>query len=586
MEISESTNKTIRIALAQINVTVGDLSGNVKKISKYIENAKQYHADIIAFPELTITGYPPEDLLLRPQFIQDNLMSLQQVVKQSRGITCIVGFADRVEDRLYNGAAVISDGELIGVYHKIHLPNYGVFDEKRYFKEGNQPLVFELNGIKIGLSICEDLWIADSVIDTQALIGDVEIAVNISASPYCSGKIEERENLVIDRALKNRLKMIYVNLVGGQDELVFDGSSLVVDENGKIVARCHEFAEDMLILDFNVTRIKGLRAFDQQFQERKKQFMSEYNIKRIELTKAKHKKRIEKPTLKFVQRKKLKHLDEIYQALVLGTRDYAYKNGFKKVVLGLSGGIDSALTAAIATDALGKENVIAVAMPSEFSTRSSLDDAQQLVNNLGITYNIIPIQQTFVQYREMLKPEFKDLPFDVTEENIQARIRGNIIMALSNKFGWLPLTTGNKSENSVGYCTLYGDMAGGFAVIKDVPKTLVYQLAKNLNDKGGREIIPHNTIIKPPSAELRPDQKDEDSLPPYHILDPILTEYIENNASVKQIVEKGFDETIVRKVIRLVDISEYKRRQSPPGIKITPRAFGKDRRMPITNRYR
>jgi len=525
-------------------------------------------------------------LLLRPQFIQDNLMSLQQVIKQSKGITCIVGLADRVEDHLYNGAAVISDGELIGVYHKIHLPNYGVFDEKRYFKEGNQLLIFELNGIKIGLSICEDLWIADSVIDSQALIGDVEIAVNISASPYCYGKIEERENLVVDRALKNRLKMIYVNLVGGQDELVFDGSSLVVDENGKIVTRCHEFAEDLLILDFNVTRIKGLRAFDQQFQERKKQFMSEYKIKRIELTKSNHKKRIEKPTLQFVQRKKFEHLDEIYQALVLGTRDYACKNGFKKVVLGLSGGIDSALTAAIATDALGKENVIAVAMPSEFSTRSSLDDAQQLVNNLGITYKIIPIHQTFAQYREMLKPEFKDLPFDVTEENIQARIRGNIIMALSNKFGWLPLTTGNKSENSVGYCTLYGDMAGGFSVIKDVPKTLVYQLAKNLNDKSGREIIPHNTIIKPPSAELRPHQKDEDSLPPYHILDPILTEYIENNASVKQIVEKGFDEAIVRKVIRLVDISEYKRRQSPPGIKITPRAFGKDRRMPITNRYR
>lgn len=574
----------LRIGLAQINVTVGNLKANVRKIKNFINKAKKFRVNLIAFPELTITGYPPEDLLLRPQFIKDNILCLDQIKQTTANIVCIFGFAELNEGKLFNSAAVMFNGELIGVYQKINLPNYGVFDEKRYFKDGNQPLLLELNGIKIGLSICEDLWIPDSVIDAQALTGGAEIAVNISASPYCSGKIQEREDLVIEKAIKNRVLMNYVNLVGGQDELVFDGSSLSVNEKGEVICRCKQFAEDMQILDLDVSSVRAMRESDETFKLRKKNFDNQFALNSIGQFFIK-KENVPLKPLKSKKHKKLNHNDEVYQALVLGTRDYIKKNGFKKVALGLSGGIDSALTAAIAVDALGNENVIGVAMPSEFSSQSSLEDARRLAANLGMEYKVIPIQRTFEQYKAMLKSEFTGLPFDVSEENIQARIRGNIIMALSNKFGWLAITTGNKSEISVGYCTLYGDMAGGFAVIKDVPKTLVYQLAENLNSSRGKEIIPQSTISKPPSAELRPNQKDEDSLPPYNILDPILLEYIENNATVQQIVKLGFKKEVVCKVIRLVDMAEYKRRQGPIGIKITPRAFGKDRRMPITNRY-
>ncbi len=577
-------SKTLRIALAQINVTVGDFKGNEKKIVDNIRIAKNLNVDLIVFPELAITGYPPEDLLLRPQFIEDNLKCLQRIITKTKNITAIVGFADSVNESLFNSAAVLNNGKLYGVYNKIHLPNYGVFDERRYFEQGNDALTFELNGIRIGLSICEDLWISESVIENEALIGNADVIVNISASPYCSGKIEEREKLVIDRAKKNRVFMLYVNLIGGQDELVFDGSSLIANEKGEILARGKQFAEDLLVFDIDVSNIQDQRQADNVFNKIKKSFPSKFNLKTFKLPKPNSTKSVP-PLQKSPQREKLDPVTEIYHALVLGTRDYIQKNGFKKVVLGLSGGIDSALTAAIAVDAVGAKSVVGVAMPSEFSSDSSLEDAEQLANNLGIEYKVIPIQKTFECYKKMLKDTFADLPFDATEENIQARIRGNVIMALSNKFGWLALTTGNKSEVSVGYCTLYGDMAGGFAVIKDVPKTLVYKLSENLNKSRGCEIIPQNTIVKPPSAELRPNQKDEDSLPPYSILDPLLSDYIEKNASVEQILANGFDEEIVRKVIRLVDLNEYKRRQGPPGIKITPRAFGKDRRMPITSRY-
>ncbi len=577
--------ETFRLALAQINVTVGDFAGNQKKILDGIEQAKKHRADLIAFPEMTITGYPPEDLLLRDQFINDSLNTLQQIVSSVSDIIVILGSVNPVGDKLLNSATVIYDNKIWGHYYKIQLPNYGVFDEKRYFQEGSHPVVLRFNDMNIGISVCEDLWIPDSVIETEALIGNADVVVNISASPYCAGKIQEREDLVVDRAVTNRVVMGYVNLIGGQDELVFDGSSLIVNERGHVVARGEQFRDDVIFYDIDVAEIRKIRDQDDKFIKRKQNFPQKYQINIIDMSdvKVNHRKQ---PTFPEKNSRKLDSLTEVYRALVLGTRDYVRKNGFKKVVLGLSGGIDSALSAVIAVDALGKENVVSVAMPSQFSSEESLEDARLLAQNLGIELKLIPIQDTYLQYQKMLKDEFSDLPFDTTEENIQARIRGNIIMALSNKFGWLALTTGNKSEISVGYCTLYGDMVGGFAVIKDVPKTLVFQLSEHINKMYGKEIIPQRIIDKPPSAELRPNQKDEDSLPPYHILDPILAEYVEKNTSFQEIVKKGFDEETVRRVIKLVDSSEYKRRQAPPGVKITPRAFGKDRRMPITSRYK
>jgi NAD+ synthase (glutamine-hydrolysing) len=578
--------KVIRLALAQINVTVGDLAGNEQKIRDFIQKAREFQADLIAFPELAITGYPPEDLLLRPQFVQDNINCLQRLVPETRDITAIVGFSNLEKNKLFNAAAVISDGKFINVYHKVHLPNYGVFDEERYFEAGDRPLILELNDIKIGVSICEDIWIENSVIETQALSTGAEIILNISSSPYHSGKVEERENLLKNNALNNRAIVCYVNLIGGQDELVFDGNSLVVNEQGEILIRGKQFEEDLILFDLAVSTIQQVRSDDESYQQRKLEFDPPFKIELVDLPIKQKYHFNKKVKITREKRAKLDPVSEVYQALVLGTRDYVRKNGFKKVVLGLSGGIDSALTAAIAVDALGDENVVGISMPSDFSTRSSLTDAERLAKNLKIKNLVISIRETFEAYQQMLKETFVELPFDITEENIQARIRGNIIMALSNKFGWLALSTGNKSEVSVGYCTLYGDMAGGFAVIKDVPKTLVYQLAKKLNETRGHEIIPQSTIIKPPSAELRPDQKDEDSLPLYDILDPILAEYVEKDATIEQIVALGFDAQLVKKVIRLVDQSEYKRKQGALGIKITPRAFGKDRRMPITNRYR
>ncbi len=578
--------KVIRLALAQINVTVGDLAGNEQKIRDSIQKARKFQADLIAFPELAITGYPPEDLLLRPQFVQDNINCLQRIIPETRDITAIVGFSNLEKNKLFNAAAIISDGKFINVYHKVHLPNYSVFDEERYFEAGDRPLILELNEIKIGISICEDIWIENSVIETQALSTGAEIILNISSSPYHSGKVEERENLLKNNALNNRAIICYVNLIGGQDELVFDGNSLVVNEQGEILIRGKQFEEDLILFDLAVSIIQQVRSDDESYQQRKLEFDPPFKIELVDLPIKQKYYFNKKVKITRETRAKLDPVSEVYQALVLGTRDYVRKNGFKKVVLGLSGGIDSALTAGIAVDALGEENVVGISMPSDFSTRSSLTDAERLAKNLKIKNLVISVRETFEAYQQMLKETFVELPFDITEENIQARIRGNIIMALSNKFGWLALSTGNKSEVSVGYCTLYGDMAGGFAVIKDVPKTLVYQLAKKLNETRGHEIIPQSTMIKPPSAELRPDQKDEDSLPPYDILDPILAEYVEKDATIEQIVALGFDAQIVKKVIRLVDQSEYKRRQGALGIKITPRAFGKDRRMPITNRYR
>jgi NAD+ synthase (glutamine-hydrolysing) len=573
--------RTLRIGLAQINPTVGDLQGNGQKILDYIGRARGLGVDLVAFPELAITGYPPEDLLLKPDFIQANLDCLQQIVEGARSITVVVGFVDSADD-IYNAAAIIHDGALAGVYHKMYLPNYGVFDENRYFQAGTDYPVFVLQGTTIGINICEDVWYPAGPGEVQALAGGAEVIANISSSPYHAGKGLARERMLATRAADNVATVAFCNLVGGQDELVFDGNSVIFDERGELVMRGKQFEEDLVVADLDVGSVFRQRLHDPR--RRKEKLAADVGkVSRIALPEAKS--REEKPPLPVRKMERLEPLAEIYQALVLGTRDYVRKNGFQKVVIGLSGGIDSSLTAAIAVDALGKENVVGVFMPSCYSSEESREDAGKLAENLGIRFLSIPIDATFQAYLDMLAEPFAGMEPDVTEENIQARIRGNILMALSNKFGWLVLTTGNKSEVSAGYCTLYGDMAGGFAVIKDVPKTLVYPLAGRVNALADREVIPRRVFEKAPTAELRPDQRDEDTLGPYATLDPILHAYVEEDQGLDEIVALGFDEATVRRIIRMVDRNEYKRRQAPPGVKITPRAFGKDRRLPITNQY-
>ncbi len=574
--------RSIRIALAQINPIVGDLKYNLSKIVDYIKKAEKGDADIVCFPELSLTGYPPEDLLLKPQFVEDNLSALKKVVEETKGIDCvaIVGFVD-AEDDIFNAAAVIYNGELKGVYRKIFLPNYGVFDEERYFQAGKAPNIFVINGINVGINICEDIWYPDGPGLIQALNG-ADILINISSSPYHAGKREFRKTMLSTRASDYAVFLAYVNLVGGQDELVFDGGSMVFDSDGKLIAQAKIFEEDLLILDLNLEAVLRKRLHDPR---RRKEKLKVAEIQKIFVCDKKEGKKRGENSFKLAGVDDVPIEEEIFKALVTGTRDYVRKNGFEKVLIGLSGGIDSSLVAAIAVEALGSENVIGVIMPSQFTSKSSIEDAEALARNLGIRTIKIGISRIFDVYLDELRDVFKDKPWDATEENIQARIRGNILMALSNKFGYLVLTTGNKSEMSVGYATLYGDMAGGFAVIKDVFKTMVYKIARYVNDKAGREIIPKRVFEKPPSAELREGQKDEDDLPPYSILDPILKAYIEDDKSFHEIVAEGYDEELVKRVIRMVDKNEYKRRQAPPGIKITPRAFGKDRRLPITNRY-
>jgi len=569
--------RSIRIALAQINVTVGDIEGNKNKILHYIEEARKLGAELVAFPEMAVTGYPPEDLLLKPDFIEANLRALEDIIPATRGITAVVGFVHRDED-IYNAAAVIHDGKLAAVYRKMYLPNYGVFDEDRYFQAGQEYIVFELDGTGVGVNICEDIWHPGGPAEVQALAGGAEVIVNISASPYHARKVEFRERMLATRAADSVSIVAFCNLVGGQDELVFDGGSVIFDPRGELIARGRQFEEDLVVADLDVEGVFRRRLHDPR--RRKEKLLSKWEVEVIKLAPVGPK---EKPPISEHKVPRLEPLAEIYKALVTGTRDYVHKNGFRKVVIGLSGGIDSSLTATIAVDALGAENVTGVYMPSRYSSEESRIDAEELARNLGIAFHIIPIDETFQAYLDMLSEVFKGLPHDVTEENIQARIRGNILMALSNKFGWLVLTTGNKSEIGVGYCTLYGDTAGGFAVIKDIPKTLVYKLARYRNSIS--PVIPERVFTKPPSAELRPNQKDTDSLPPYEILDPILHAYVEEDRSIEEIVAMGFDRELVKRVVMMVDRNEYKRRQSPPGVKITPRAFGKDRRLPITNRY-
>ncbi len=576
---------TIRVALAQINTVVGDFEGNARRVETQIERARKLGADLIAFPELTVTGYPPEDLLLRASFIDRSMATIENLAARTRGITAVVGFAERRNGRVYNSAAVFHDGELVTTYQKIHLPNYGVFDEKRYFEPGDEALVLELNGVTVGLNICEDIWFAD-VPAVQALKGDAELILNISASPYHAGKRKTRHDLISRRARDNWAWAAMVNLIGGQDELVFDGNSAFSDHTGRIRAAARPFAEDLIMMDISCHPVQEARKLDHEFATLAEDFDSELALRLVKLglsAATEEKPEIQPPEPHSVE---LSEEEEVYQALVTGVRDYVRKNGFEKVVIGLSGGIDSALTATVAADALGRENVTGVTMPSQYSSRGSVTDSEKLARNLGIKLLHIPIRGIYEAYEKELRPHFDELPPDITEENIQARIRGNLLMALSNKFGWLVLSTGNKSEVSVGYCTIYGDMVGGYAVLKDVPKTLVYRLARWRNGKAGYDLIPESILTKAPSAELRPNQTDQDTLPPYEVLDGILEAYVEKDMSYEQIVALGYDPEVVRDVLRRVDSAEYKRRQAPPGVKITPRAFGKDRRMPITNRYR
>jgi len=555
--------KILRLAIAQINCTVGDLEGNADKIIGYIRKARDAGADIVSFPELSITGYPPEDLLLKRKFLDDNLDALKRVAKSSGEIVVVVGFVDRDNDGLYNAAAVIYEGAIKGSYRKMMLPNYGVFDEKRYFKAGSDASLFRLGDLVFGVSICEDIWHKEGPTALQAQ--SANFIININASPYHAGKIEEREDVVRNRAKANRVAISYANLIGGQDELVFDGQSMVADENGRITARAGAFKEELLITDLDIAAVK-------KAPPKKAITVSE----KFSVDKA-------RPILPKKEAAALEPVAEIYEALILGLKDYAAKNGFKKVVLGLSGGIDSSLVAALAVDALGKENVAGVFMPTRYSSEQSESDARAVASNLGMKFITVSIEGLFKLYLAALEPQFAAVPKDITEENLQARIRGTILMALSNKFGWLVLTTGNKSEMSTGYTTLYGDMAGGLAVIKDVPKTFVYKLAKYRNSHG--RAIPESVFTKEPTAELRLGQKDSDTLPPYEILDKIIKAYVEEDRGQKEIIGMGIDRNTVLSVLGMIDKSEYKRRQSPPGIKITPRAFGRDRRMPITNKY-
>jgi len=575
--------RTLRIGLGQINTTVGDIEGNTRKILDYIAKGKKMGAELLAFPEMAITGYPPEDLLLMPKFIEGNLKAVKRIAKATTSMTVLVGFVDKKED-IFNAAALLHNGKMVASYCKTFLPNYGVFDEDRYFKAGTENFIFVLKSVPIGPSICEDLWYPGDPIRTQALYGGAELIVNISSSPYHAGKSAFREKMISTRASDNLAIVAYCNLVGGQDELVFDGGSLIFDQNGTLIARGKQFEEDLVVADLDMEAVFRMRLHDPRIR-RERLSEEEKDLKRIDLPSQIHSDR-KKRSLPKRDSKPLDRLAEIYSALVLGTGDYIRKNKFQKVLIGLSGGIDSALTASVAVDALGKRGVVGVAMPSLYSSRESLEDAKTLARNLGIKFITVPITETFQAYLRTLAPAFKGLKPSVAEENIQARIRGNILMALSNKFGWLVLTTGNKSEMSVGYCTLYGDMAGGFAVLKDVPKTLVYELAQYRNKREGKALIPKSVFVKAPSAELRPNQKDEDSLPPYPILDPILQAYVEEDKGLEEIAKMGFKESMIKEVIQMVDLNEYKRRQSPPGVKITHRALGKDRRLPVTNAYR
>jgi NAD+ synthase (glutamine-hydrolysing) len=581
----------IRIALAQVNPTVGDLEGNLRTIRRVAAEARKARAQIVAFPELMLSGYPPEDLLLKPQFLRDCSRALRAAARESKGIVMLVGSPEppaRAPGCPWNACHVISGGTIAATYRKLNLPNYGVFDEKRYFEPGENALVVNFGGVPIGVSICEDVWVDDGPTPAQVVLGGARIVVNISASPYYRRKGAERERLMQRRARESGCWLCYVNLVGGQDELIFDGCSVIATPDGTTFARGRAFEEDLIVADIDPSRARPevahlLSPFRGAHQ--RVEIVDLPALPALRSVPARAGRAGRRPAPRRIA-PHLEPLEEVYRALVLGTRDYVNKNGFSRVVLGVSGGVDSALVAVIAADALGAARVTAVTMPSGYTSAATHRDARTLCRNLGIELIELPIGAVYESYLSLVRPAFDGLAMGVAEENIQARVRGNLLMALSNKFGWLVLTTGNKSELAVGYCTLYGDMAGGFAVIKDVPKTLVYPLCRRRNARGRSPVIPVSILRRRPTAELKPGQLDQDTLPPYRVLDRIIELYVERDLAFEEIVARGLDRAVVRRAIRMIDASEYKRRQGAPGIKITPKAFGRDRRLPITNRYR
>jgi len=567
----------LRVAACQLDLVVGDLDANVDAVLAALETAETAGADLAVFPELAITGYPPEDLLLKPGFIADNRSALEKLATRTGRCAAVVGFVDSGRD-LYNAAAVCAHGSVQGIYRKRLLPNYSVFDEQRYFAAGSDhPTLFVVGGVRVGLTVCEDIWSPTGPMTDQAA-GGAELIVNISASPFYAGRLVERERMLATRASDASCSLVYVNLVGGQDELVFDGASLIVDADGRILARAPQFVEDVMVVDIDVRPVFRKRLLDPRGRAVAPALAAVTITDAIQEHGDTTEPRLAEP---------LDHVSEVYEALVVGTRDYVTKNAFSDVVIGLSGGIDSSLVAVIAVDALGADHVHGVAMPSRFSSAGANDDAKELADRLGIDFRVIAIEPAHAALLEMLEPSFAGSDDGLAEENVQARARGVVLMALSNKFGWMVLATGNKSEMAAGFATLYGDMAGGFAVIKDVPKTLVFELCRERNRRGGdTPPIPEVVLDKPPSAELRADQRDDQSIPPYDELDPVLEAYVEGDMTAVDLEAAGFDGELVRRVVTIVDRAEYKRRQAPPGVRVTPKAFGKDRRLPITNHYR
>ncbi len=545
----------LRVALCQINSVVGDIDANAKRILAALSAAEEAGCHAAVFPELAVTGYPPEDLVLKRRFVQDSRNAMEHIASQSKSCTAVVGFVDDA-DGCHNAAGVAANGRLAGIYRKRELPNYGVFDERRYFQPGTgDPILHEVAGVSVGVSICEDAWVADGPMSQMAAAG-AEVIFNLNASPYHVGKLDQRLGVLRQRSSETGCAIAYANLVGGQDELVFDGASLMLDANGRIIAQAPPFAEHLLIAEVEVADRAELPLPPAIPQE----------INHVDPG--------------------LDEIGEQYEALVLATRDYVHKNGFTDVGVGVSGGIDSSLVSVIATDALGADHVHGVLMPSRYSSDHSLADAEALCRNLGIDHRVIPVEPGHQAFLDMLAPSFDGLNPDLAEENVQSRIRGTLLMALSNKFGWLILTTGNKSESAVGYSTLYGDTAGAYAVIKDLWKLQVYAFTRFRNQRAGRDLIPENVLAKPPSAELRPDQRDDQSLPSYEVLDPLLEAYVESDLTPVDLCNQGYDPELVSRITGLVDRAEYKRRQNPPGVRISAKAFGRDRRLPITNRYR
>jgi NAD+ synthase (glutamine-hydrolysing) len=577
-------SEPLRVALAQMNATVGDIEGNAAKIRELTTRARDEGAALVVFPELALTGYPPEDLLLKTHFVDRAGAALDELARETEGIVALVGFPERADD-VYNAAAVLADGAVAATYRKMFLPNYSVFDEHRYFQAGSRPALVEVNGVAVGLTICEDIWEPGPPATSEALAG-AQVIANLSASPYHAGKGLEREHMLTQRARDNIAGVVFCNLVGGQDELVFDGHSVVIDEDGEVIARAPQFEEALVVCTLDPGAVASERLRDARHRaavrrERERGGEPAVTVAELSAPRAGERTELGGPVAELLAPEA-----EVYEALKLGTRDYVDKNGFERVIVALSGGIDSALVACVAADALGPERVTCVTMPSPYSSSGTREDAKAIARNLGTDLIELGIDDPMKAFDEVLATTFDGAEPDITEENLQARIRGNLVMALSNKFGWLVLTTGNKSEMSVGYATLYGDMAGGFAVLKDVYKGWVYRLVRWRNEQAGQEVVPASVLDRPPSAELRYEQRDDDSLPPYDVLDPILESYIEEDLDPGQIARLGYPEEEVERVIRLVDLAEYKRRQAPPGIRISTRAFGRDRRLPITNRFK